>query len=72
LLASHTGWSYDFINRRLPLALGMQIILLHDLREGRPMVWSQPMRGDAGRASVDIAAQIQTAIDNASESSSKD
>jgi hypothetical protein len=67
LLASHTGWSYDFINRRLPLALGMQILLLHDLREGRPMVWAQPMRGDAG-GSVDIAAQIQTAIDKARES----
>jgi len=68
LIAKHTGWSYDFINRRLPLAFGLQIILLHDLREGLTRVWSAPMREDGPQSGrVDIRSQITKALAAAHE-----
>jgi hypothetical protein len=49
----------------LPLAFGLQIILLHDLREGLARVWSAPMREDGPQPGrVDIAQQIRTALAN--------
>jgi hypothetical protein len=40
--------------------LGLQIILLHDLREGRNMVWSSG--GNHYVSAVDIRAQIDAAL----------
>lgn len=72
MLARHTGWSYDFIHRRLPLALGLQIILLHDSREGLTRVWSVPMREDEDECrAVDISRQIEQAIKAADASNSQ-
>jgi hypothetical protein len=52
----------------LPLALGLQIILLHDLRDGRNMAWSVPMKEEEGvGARVDIRGQIESALDKAHE-----
>jgi hypothetical protein len=47
----------------LPLAFGLQIILLHDLREGLTRVWSAPMREDGPQPGrVDIRSQIAKAL----------
>ena len=71
MLARHTGWSYDFIHRRLPLALGLQIILLNDLRAGLTRVWSFPMSEDETEtAKLDIADQIKQALHKADASNS--
>lgn len=71
MLARHTGWSYDFIHRRLPLALGLQIILLNDSREGLTRVWSVPMKEDeADMPQLDISDQIKQALQKADASNS--
>jgi hypothetical protein len=51
----------------LPLSLGLQIILFHNLREGIKMRWSHDLEGEPS-ASVDIASQIQLALQNADKS----
>jgi hypothetical protein len=49
----------------------LQIILLHDLREGRPMMWAMPMREEQSAvATVDIAAQMKSILAQADESPS--
>jgi hypothetical protein len=68
LIASHTGWSHHYIARELPLALGLQIILFHNLREGLPMRWSNDIGGDEDRAAVDIMAEMKRSIANANKS----
>jgi hypothetical protein len=65
-----TGWSADYILRRLPLAMGLQMILWHDLKAGRKMRWAHSM--NEGRGSVDIAAQIRKSLVNANEDHSHD
>jgi hypothetical protein len=60
-----TGWSADYILRRLPVALGLQMILWHDQRAGRVMRWSQPMREHESVAAVDIVAEMQQTLANA-------
>jgi hypothetical protein len=65
-----TGWSADYILRRLPLAMGLQMILWHDLKAGRKMRWTNSM--NEGRGSVDIAAQIRKSLANANEDHSHD
>jgi hypothetical protein len=55
-----TGWSADYILRQLPVAMGLQIILWHDLKAGRKMRWSVGM--NEGRGSVDIAAQMRKTL----------
>ena len=60
-----TGWSADYILRRLPVALGLQMILWHDQRAGRVMRWSQPMR-ERSRPAVDIVAEMQQTLAKAS------
>lgn len=57
MLASHTGWTADYILRRLPVALGLQMIMWHDIKSGRRMRWSHPMN-ERGKARVDIADEI--------------
>jgi hypothetical protein len=52
-----TGWTADYILRQLPVALGLQMILWHDIKNGRKMRWSHPMDG-RGSARVDIADEI--------------
>jgi hypothetical protein len=49
----------------LPLALGLQIILFHNLREGLPVRWSVPMRGEDGKTAVDILAEIKRSLAHA-------
>ena len=50
------------------MALGLQIILFHNLREGLPMMWSVPMRADEHSDTVDILAQMKHSISNADRS----
>ena len=61
-----TGWTADYILRQLPVALGLQMIMWHDIKGGRRMRWSHPMMS-SGSARVDIAAEIQAALANAHE-----
>jgi hypothetical protein len=61
LLASVTGWPADYILRKLPVALGLQMILWHDLKAGRSMRWGANM-AERGRGKVDIAAEIQKTL----------
>ena len=46
--------------------MGLQIILLHDLREGRSMVWSREL-GDEAQDEVDIFAEMQATLAKADE-----
>ena len=61
-----TGWTADYILRQLPVALGLQMILWHDIKNGRKMRWAHAMN-ERGKARVDIAAEIQAALANAHE-----
>jgi hypothetical protein len=45
----------------LPIALGLQIILLHELREGRNMVWSCNL-DEEDESRVDIFDQMQATL----------
>jgi hypothetical protein len=56
--------------RRLPVALGLQLILWHDVAAARPMRWTHAMSD--GEATVDIAAQIQATLKQAHENYSDD
>jgi len=51
--------------RQLPVALGLQLILWHDIAAGRAMRWSESI--NEGRGSVDIAAQMKQALANTDE-----
>jgi hypothetical protein len=55
----------------LPLALGLQIILFHNLREGLPVRWSVPMRGEDGKTAVDILAEMKRSLANANHRHSR-
>jgi hypothetical protein len=52
-----TGWTADYILRQLPVALGLQMILWHDIKSGRKMRWAHSM-DERGKARVDIADEI--------------
>lgn len=51
--------------RRLPVALGLQMILWHDNASGRRMRWSHRLEEGAG--AVDIAAQMQHTLAKAED-----
>jgi hypothetical protein len=55
----------------LPLALGLQIILFHNLREGLPVRWSVPMGGEDSTGAVDILAQMRKSLANADHSNNR-
>jgi hypothetical protein len=48
--------------------LGLQIILFHNLREGLPVRWSVPMRGEDSVGAVDILAQMRKSLAHADSS----
>jgi hypothetical protein len=50
--------------RRLPVALGLQIILWNDIKEGRSMKWACEMQG-RDSVSVDIASQMRKSLSQA-------
>jgi len=54
-----TGWSADYILRQLPVALGLQIILWHDLKAGRRMKWAKTINESGG---VDIASEMRKTL----------
>jgi hypothetical protein len=70
LIASKTGWSFDYILRQLPVAAGLQLILWHDTANGLRMRWSGAMNEGGGR--VDIAAQMKSTLAQAHEDHSND
>jgi hypothetical protein len=47
------------------VALGLQLILWHDVASGRAMRWSESL--NEGGGAVDIAAQIKATLANANE-----
>jgi hypothetical protein len=51
--------------RQLPVALGLQLILWHDIAAGRTMRWSQSI--NEGGGTVDIASQMKATLANANE-----
>lgn len=52
------------------MAIGLQMILWHDIKAGRKMRWSHGM--NEGRGSVDIAAQMRRSLANANEDNGYD
>jgi hypothetical protein len=61
-----TGWTADYILRQLPVALGLQMILWHDIKAGRRMRWSHSM-DERGKARVDIADEIRKTLAKVSD-----
>jgi hypothetical protein len=47
------------------VALGLQLILWHDIAAGRTMRWSQSL--NEGGGTVDIASQMKATLANANE-----
>jgi hypothetical protein len=56
--------------RQLPVSLGLQLILWHDIAAGRPMRWSESM--NEGDGVVDIGAQMKATLANAHENHGHD
>jgi hypothetical protein len=54
----------------LPVALGLQLILWHDIAAGRPMRWSESI--NEGDGVVDIGAQMKATLANAHENHGHD
>jgi hypothetical protein len=61
-----TGWTADYILRQLPVALGLQMILWHDIKNGRKMRWAHAMN-ERGKARVDIANEIRKTLAKVSD-----